>query len=105
MAGTKSERVAAEAFEEYRDGNVREAIHRLVDYADRGVNNQRTEAIFKDAIDNELAKAGIGQVNAPDADAPRCAHCGSTSTYFRESDGDVGCNNCRGIMPRDEVEA
>lgn len=99
MAGTKSERVAAEAVAALRDGDVRACIHRLVDYADRGVNNARTAHIFRTAIDTELA-AVLGGVSAPDPDAPRCVHCGGASTYFRESDGNVGCNDCPGIMPR-----
>lgn len=93
----KSERVAAKAFEAYRDGDLRRCVHELVDYADRGVRNKRTAAIFKTAIDTELAR--FTAVSRPDEDAPRCVHCGSYSTYFRGSDGDVGCNNCAGIMP------
>ena len=40
-----------------------------------------------------------------DDDAPDCGHCGSTLTYYRLSDGDVGCNECPGIMPNQEVDA
>jgi len=96
---TKSETVAAEAIDAYRDGNLRDCIHKLIDFADRGVNNRHTEELFKRAIDRELATVD-GTVCRPDDDAPRCSHCGSTSTWYR-SDGDVACNNCPGITPQD----
>lgn len=101
MGATKSAAAAATAFEEYDDGNLRECIRQLVDYADTHVQNHRTERVFKLAIDRELAKRGIGHVSRPDPDAPRCGHCGSHSTWWR-SDGDVACNNCPGIMPQDQ---
>lgn len=97
---TKSERVASEAFDSLRDGDLRECIHTLVEYADRGVRNERTARIFRCAIDSELA--GIqAEVSAPDEDAPRCSHCGSFSTYFRVSDSEIGCNDCPGIMRKE----
>lgn len=34
-----------------------------------------------------------------DEEAPDCIHCGSTRTFIR-SDGDIDCNTCGGIMPR-----
>jgi hypothetical protein len=98
-----SEEVAADAFEAYRDGDLLRCIHMLVDYADRGVRNERTAYIFTLAIDAELARFR-GDVSVPDEDAPFCAHCRSPSTYVRVSDGDVGCNDCSGIMPHDEVD-
>lgn len=103
MSRTRSEALAAEAFEAYRDGNLRECIHTLVTYADQNVRNKRTAETFKRTIDAELAKI-IGEVTRPEADAPVCGHCGSPCTYYR-TDGDVGCNNCFGIMPLEEVEA
>ena len=101
---TKSEQTAAKAAKQFKEGNVREAIHTLVDFADTSVQNQHTAHLFKHAIDTEFATI-LGDVSAPDEDAPRCGHCGSHSTYFRLTDGDVACNNCPGIMPVDEVEA
>ena len=103
MTARKSERVAADAVAAYRDGDLRRCIHMLVDYADRGVRNARTARIFKQVIDTELA-AVRADVSAPDAAAPQYTHCGSPSTYVRLSDGDVGCNDCPGIMPRDGGE-
>ena len=35
-------------------------------------------------------------------DVPRCGHCGSVRTFER-SDGDVACDDCPGIMPREVV--
>lgn len=99
MGRSKSEAVAAEAIEAYREGNVREAIHTLVDWADKHVRNEYTAQLFKGAIDRELAEVRA-DVSKPDPDAPRCGHCGSSSTYYR-TDGDVGCNNCPGIMPQE----
>lgn len=96
---TKSERVAAEAFRAFREGDLRRCIHDLVDYADLKVKNARTANVFKCAIDTELAEL-LADVSAPDERAPRCAHCGSYSTYVR-ADGDVGCNDCPGIMGRE----
>jgi hypothetical protein len=99
MGRTKSERVAAEAFDAYRDGDLRGCIRTLVAYADRHVNNRTTAEVFRRAIDRELADVS-GEVSQPEADAPRCVHCGSTCTFER-SDGDVACNDCPGIMPQD----
>lgn len=101
---TVSEQTAARAAEQFKEGNVREAIHTLVDFADTGVRNQHTADLFKNAIDTEFA-AVLGDVSAPDEEAPRCGHCGGHSTFFRLTDGDVACNDCPGIMPVDEVEA
>lgn len=98
MPGTKSEKTAADAFDAYRDGDLRTCIFTLVEYADRHVRNRRTAFLFKQAIDAELA-AIIADVSKPDKEAPPCSHCGSPSTYIRCSDGDIGCNNCPGIMP------
>lgn len=102
MSQTISEATAAKAFKKYRQGNIRECIQMLVDYADRHVNNAHTAEIFKNAIDAELAPIDPA-VSRPDDDAPTCTHCGSTSTYFRLTEGDVACNDCPGIMPHDEV--
>lgn len=95
----KSERLAREAVKAYREGDLRTCLHILVDYADRRVRNKRTAVIFKNAIDEELSDF-LAEVSSPDVEAPRCVHCGSYSTYIRGSDGDVGCNNCPGIMRR-----
>lgn len=53
---TKSERIVAEAAELFERDEIRQAIHKLTGYADRGVNNQRTAVIFNDAIDREFAR-------------------------------------------------
>jgi len=40
-----------------------------------------------------------------DKEARECVRCGSSNTYYRVSDGDIGCNDCAGIMPvQDEDE-
>lgn len=98
---TKSENTAAYAAELYQEGKVREAIQKLVDFADTGIQNQHTAVLFKNAIDKEFAGL-VDDVNKPDDDAPKCTHCGSTSTWWR-SDGDVACNDCPGIMPQEET--
>jgi hypothetical protein len=36
-------------------------------------------------------------------DVRDCVHCGSPFTFVR-SDGDIGCYDYRGLMPRDEVD-
>lgn len=102
MPRTESARVAAEAFGAYRGGDLRRCIRLLVEFADTHVRNRTTADAFERAIDRELARSlDAPTVAVPDAEAPRCVHCGSTSTYVRLSDGDVACNNCPGIMPRE----
>lgn len=99
MGRTRSKAVAAEAFEAYRDGDLRGCIRTLMAFSDTHVRNRTTAEVFRRAIDRELADVS-GAVCRPEADAPRCGHCGSTCTFYR-SDGDVACNDCPGIMPQD----
>lgn len=102
VVSTASERVGAEVFAVSGDDDIRRCIRLLGEFADTHVRNRTTAEACERAIDRELARSGDAPtVAVPDEDAPRCVHCGSTSTYFRLSDGDVACNNCSGIRPRD----
>jgi len=49
--------------------------------------------------DVELSKHKA-EVSEPGPEAPNCVHCGSFSTYYRVSDGDIGCNNCPSLMKK-----
>lgn len=52
---TKSEETAKKAASLARDGETISALEKLIDYADRGVNNRKTEYIFKSAVEKEFA--------------------------------------------------
>lgn len=51
---TKSEKIAAHAALQIKRGNHTEAAIEIAEYADRGVNNRRTEHLFKAALASNI---------------------------------------------------
>lgn len=73
-------------------------LHRLARRADI----ERTDHLL-DEIAAGLADLRRDLQEVLTDDVEDCVHCGSPFT-FRRSDGDIGCQDCHGIMPRNEDE-
>jgi hypothetical protein len=56
---------------------------------------------LSEGVNHDVSEALRAIQESIEDDVRDCVHCGSPFT-FRRSDGDIGCYDCRGIMPRND---